>query len=336
MNAKKILITAIAFLSLSIATHSRQLTIKLGTLAPKNSPWHFALLRMAAEWNKISDEKIRVKVYSDGVAGGEEEMLRKMRIGQLDAAAISSGNLSDIYSGVIALSLPMQYLSNQEVEAVSKRLRPLMEEQLTERNFVPIAWTNIGWLHLFSNHPVRTTSDLGQLKLALWGADAKAVRFWQKVGFANVIPLDAVEGQTALQSRMVNAYYSTKGVAAAMQWFGHTPHMNDLPFAPLFAAVLLRKRTWEKIPADLRPKLLQKSRAAGRELSEAADGFNKMALDFMISSGLEVNSYDADFLLELKGLVEEEIALWLNDGFIDPRAYQLVQEELKAYRSQEN
>ncbi len=71
-------------------------TIKLGTLAPKGSPWYNIFRDMAQAWKEASGGKIRFRIYPGGVAGDEPDMVRKIRIGQLHAAVLSGTGLSHI------------------------------------------------------------------------------------------------------------------------------------------------------------------------------------------------------------------------------------------------
>jgi len=43
--------------------------IKLGTIAPRGSSWYVVLKEMGQRWNEISDGKITMTIYPDGVAG---------------------------------------------------------------------------------------------------------------------------------------------------------------------------------------------------------------------------------------------------------------------------
>ena len=76
---------AVVFLLAVTLAPAPALTIKLGSLAPAGSPWELGLKRVAAEWERISGGTVSVKIYSGGVAGDEPDMVRKIRIGTLNA-----------------------------------------------------------------------------------------------------------------------------------------------------------------------------------------------------------------------------------------------------------
>src|SRR2546421_2181948 len=70
--------------------------IKLGTLAPKGSTWDILIKEMAQKWSEVSGGKVKLRTYPGGVLGNEGDMVRKMRIGQLSAAALTAIGLHDI------------------------------------------------------------------------------------------------------------------------------------------------------------------------------------------------------------------------------------------------
>ena len=64
--------------------------------------------------------------------------------------------------------------------------------------------------------------------------------------------------------------------------------MLDLPWAMLLGATVVKKDTWEKIPADVRPQLLEISKSYGRRISLDVRKMNDEAIASMKSQGLTV------------------------------------------------
>ena len=99
----------------------KSITVKMATLAPNGSPWHEILKEMAAEWSQLSNGMITLRIYPGGVAGDEGDMVRKMRIGQLHAAALTTSGLAKITPDVNALAIPQ---SQEEARDRLSRLTP--------------------------------------------------------------------------------------------------------------------------------------------------------------------------------------------------------------------
>ncbi len=72
----------------TVSAGQRPVVIKLATLAPEGTLFYDALLKLAGEWSRLSGGAVRLKIYPGGVAGSEYDMVRKLRIGQIQAATI--------------------------------------------------------------------------------------------------------------------------------------------------------------------------------------------------------------------------------------------------------
>ncbi|HUX22482.1 MAG TPA: TRAP transporter substrate-binding protein DctP, partial [Spirochaetia bacterium] len=145
------------------------LTIKMGTLAPTGSPWDAALKKLSADWTQLSGGRINVTIYPGAVAGGEGDMIRKMRIGQLQAAAMTGSGLEGIVGDVFLLDLPFLFSSQNEATYVLQQVTPTYKKLFAEKGFVLLGWTVAGWVNFFSRNPVVDPSDLQAEKLAVSG-----------------------------------------------------------------------------------------------------------------------------------------------------------------------
>src|SRR5262249_314267 len=70
--------------------------IKLASLVPDGSVWHKILQGTGAEWSAATGGRVALRIYPGGVAGDEPDMVRKMRIGQIQASALTIMGLSSI------------------------------------------------------------------------------------------------------------------------------------------------------------------------------------------------------------------------------------------------
>ncbi len=86
--------------------------IKLATLIPRGTPPYEVLLEMREKWRQAPEGGVEVIVYPDGTMGGEADMVRRMRVGQIQAAMLSVTGLSEIDKSVNALqNMPMMFRS---------------------------------------------------------------------------------------------------------------------------------------------------------------------------------------------------------------------------------
>ena len=269
------------------------MTIKVGSIAPSGSPWDKALKKIAAEWKAISGGTIDMKIYPGGIVGNEPDMIRKMRIGQLHAAIFTGMGMSYISPDVFSLSLPFLVRNDKELDYIMKKSTPYFEKLIAKKGFSVVVWSKAGWINFFSTKPVVYPRDLKPLKLSVAEGDAELLQAWRVMGY-NAIPLATNDLMTALQNGMVEAFYAPPLVAASFQWFGIAKHMCGIQVAPLIGGIVISKKTWDEIPADIRPKLVKSARQIVDGLFAETNTLEKSAIDTMLKHGLQIHPVPAD------------------------------------------
>jgi len=93
-------------------------------------------------------------IYTDGSQGSEADVVRRMRVGQLNAAMMSVIGLSEIAPSVNTLQkMPMVFRSWEELDFVSQTLRPAIERRFRDKGFVVALWAEAGWVRFFCKEP---------------------------------------------------------------------------------------------------------------------------------------------------------------------------------------
>jgi len=267
------------------ATAQEQPLVKLATAAPDGSSWHQILKEMGEKWRKAPGGGVNLRIYAGGVLGDEPDAVRKMRVGQIQAAALTTVGLSDIDKSVAALQIPMMFRSWEELDHVREKIRPALERRLEEKGFVVLNWGDAGWVTFFAKEPFSRPDDLRGMKLFVWAGDNDAVDLWKAAGFRPV-PLASTDILPGLQTGLINAFSTTPLLALSSQWFGLAPHMLDLRWAPLVGATVITKRAWEAIPTAAREAVRTAAEEAGGRLKGEIRAANEKAIGAMKKRGL--------------------------------------------------
>jgi TRAP-type C4-dicarboxylate transport system substrate-binding protein len=278
--------------------------IKMGTVAPDGSPWHQILQHMGQQWQKVSGGKVTLRIYPGGVLGDEPDMITKMRIGQLQAVALSGSGLSRLEPAVACLQIPMMIESYEELDYVRDRVAPRLEKLLDEKGYVVLNWGDAGWVHFFTKTPARRLDDIRKMKLFTMAGDADALELYQSAGFRPV-PLATTDMMPALQTGLIEAFDVPPLLAMLNQWFGLARHMLDIRWAPLVGATVVSKKAWERIPESMRPAMLEAARGAGLRLRTEIRKMGDDAVAEMRKRGLNVITVDGPTLAEWRREVEE-------------------------------
>ena len=280
-------------------------TIRIGTLAPRDSLWHRVLLRMAERWRIDSKGRVQVVMWTGGQMGDEPVMVQKMRISELNAAALTGAGLSGIEKGVMALQIPMMFDSYGELDYVWDRIGPRLEKMIEARGFVVLSWGDAGWVRFFSTKPALHPNAVRKLKLFCWaGGDNDELELWRANGF-NAQPLAATEIGFSLTSGLLEVIPTVPLYALSARYYELARNMVDLKWAPLVGATLITQTAWKNVPADLRDVLLRDARAASLEQREAIRKQGEDAVSTMQKvNRLNVIHADAAVMAEWRREVE--------------------------------
>ena len=278
--------------------------VKMGTGAPDGSPWHQILKTMGEKWKESSGGAVTLRIYPGGVLGDEPDLVRKMRVGQIQAAAVTAVGLSDIDDAVAALQIPMMFSSYDELDYVREKLRPVLEKRLEAKGFVVLNWGDAGWVMFFAKEPFARPNDLKKMKLFTWAGDNDAVDLWKAGGF-HPVPLAATDILPGLQTGLINAFDTTPLAALVNQWFGLAPHLLDLKWAPLVGATVMTKKAWDSIPAASREGVRAAAAEAGERLKGEIRATNDKAIEAMVKRGLTVHRATPQLVAEWQKAAEE-------------------------------
>ena len=310
-------------------------TIKIGTLAPDGSAWYTALRDMGEEWARVTAGKVNIKIYPGGVAGDEVDMVRKMRIGQLHAAAITDVGLSSIIPEINAFQMPMMFNSYEELDYVRDKMAPELEELLESKGFIVLNWGDAGWVHIFSQKPVVYPQDLRtqDQKIFVWAGATGTFNAWKAAGF-HPVEVAAPDIFMSLQTGLINTFTTTPLVALSYQWFALAKNMCDLAYAPLCGATIITKEKWEEIPDEIKPKLLEAAFLTGEQLKKQIRAMDNEAVKVMEKHGLIKQPIPQDAKKEWKDMTEKYLYPELLARKVPQDMYMEILGLLQKYRSE--
>jgi TRAP-type C4-dicarboxylate transport system substrate-binding protein len=276
---------AILLVLLGVPTFS--LEIKLASVAPEQSPWGAALNQMALDWQRISGGEVRLRVYHNAIAGEESDVLRKMRIGQLQAAVLTSAGMKQVVPEVFSVSVPFMIRSREILSAVMDEIRPDLESEFDRNRLHVLAWTRAGWIHFFSRDPVTYPEDLKPQRLAADPNDEELLQAFRIMGY-RPIAMPQPELLQSLNSGLVDAFYTSPLVAASYQWFALAPNMLDLRVAPFLGAIVITDTAWRRVPSGIRDQLLESAQAIADQIEAEVLELEEEAVTMMQQYGLHV------------------------------------------------
>jgi TRAP-type C4-dicarboxylate transport system substrate-binding protein len=278
--------------------------IRLGTLAVKGSTYHRALQEMGEKWRHAQGPNSTFTVFTDGTQGGEADMVRRMRVGQLNAALISVVGLMEIDRSTAALQyMPMVFHDWAEVDAVREKLHTALEQRLLDKGFVVLFWAEGGWVRFFSKMPEVTPDEFKKTKMFVWSGDNDQVDLMKALGYQPV-PLETADILPGLQTGLITAVPSAPFFALAGQFDTVAKHMLDLKWVPATGAAVISKKLWDQLSAGGRDALRTASEAAGTKIRERARQEDLESIAAMKGRGLTVHPVSAELEADWRRMAE--------------------------------
>lgn len=241
---------------------------RVATLAPSGSPWMELLERAAAEIATKTDRRVTIKYYTGGQQGDERDVIRKIRAGQLDGAAVTTIGLAMIEPSIRVLGLPLLFRTREELDYVAGKMWPYFQRKFEKHGFRLAERGEIGWIHFFSKEKVTSIAELRKQKLCTMSDDPFGSALVKRLGL-NGVPLGIPEVDGALTSGRIDACFSSPLGAIALQWYTKLRYMNATPMVYALGATVMSLDAVKRVsPED--QKIIEAIAKAGQKKARVA------------------------------------------------------------------
>jgi len=305
--------------------------VKIASIAPDGSAWMRTFTEMSDEIFEATGGQVRFKAYPGGVLGEEKDVLYKIKVGQVDGGAFLGFGIGKICPDARSLMLPMLFEDHEEVDVVMQEIRPYLEKKCLENNFVALGWTEVGFSYLYSTVPVRDLKDLRASKPWTLAGD-KMMRELFAFGKVSAIPIPVGDVLTALQTGLIKTVFSPPLAAVAMQWFTRVEHRTDLRLLYSFGGLFVSRKSWERIPADMRKTILEITHEHTRQLTMKVRASNAEALQVMAKNGIKLVEPTDEGRREF-GELSDAVANRLEGKNFSTEAARMVRQYLDEHRN---
>ncbi len=251
----------LALPGLASVSAGETVTIRMASLAPSGSSWD----KVFQAWNNTLKQKtggaVKFQFFNGGVAGDEKDVIRKMKVGQMDAAGLTSIGLGQIARPVTILQMPGLFASYEQLGKVRQKLAPDFEKLFADEGYRLVGWGDAGYGRVFSKKPILKPSDYKAVRPWVPRDDPSFPEFMKIVG-ANGVPLGIPEVFPALQTGMIDTIIASAIAAVALQWFRYVTHMSSDTNIAIVGATLVREDVYKTLPPDHQKALLETGKKA--------------------------------------------------------------------------
>jgi TRAP-type C4-dicarboxylate transport system substrate-binding protein len=321
------------FMAATFAAAAPEYELKFATLAPPGSTWMNLLEDWGEQVARESDGRLVFKFYPGAVQGDEPEVLQKMRFNQLQGGAFSGYGIGRMYSPARVMELPFLFRDHAEIDFVRERFMPQFEQGFRDNGFELLGWMEIGFVHMFSQQPIRSIEDMKKRRVWLWQGDPMGQAFFDASGISPV-PLSIVDVYTSLSTGLVDTVYCTPLAAIALQWFTKTEYVSSVSLTNAMGGLIVSKRFFDGLPADLQQLLRETGHAAGEKLVIATREDNARSVTELKQRGLEfIEPGEGMSEPELLDLRDRAAADLIKSDYIPAALFEKTRSLLQQYRS---
>jgi len=287
---------AASFVTAGLAgTAEAKSSIRFATLAPKQSPWG----KVFSAWQKAVEEKtkgeVEVQWLWNGTAGPENNMVGKIKSGQITGAAITAVGLSSIHKPIVALQMPGAFKSWAELDKARDALRPEFDKAMTEAGFYVSGWGDVGIARTMSNgFDVKLPDDLKGKTPGLLAQDVIGPKVFEAIGGITAKPADVVEFLPLLNSGAINVLTAASLAAEQLQWTSRLDHINDGLVGFGVGAMVISEKELSKLPKDQRDLMESTGKAAQLALIKIIRKEDDAAFDRLLKKMTVHHQTDAE------------------------------------------
>ncbi|WP_394823384.1 TRAP transporter substrate-binding protein DctP [Pendulispora albinea] len=261
-------------------TARAEVTLKIGTLAPKESPWG----KVFTVWQKGFKERTggaaEIQFFFNGTQGDEAAMVGKIRTGQLDGAAVTAIGLGQIYKQVLILQVPGLFSSWEKLDAARTKLKPTIDAEFEKAGFKNLGEGDVGVVHIMSKgFPVRVPADLKKRGTCYFQGDPIVPTLFSLIGEVTPRAVQIPEVTGNLTSGAVNVVISPSLAAEQLQWSPQLTHINTLTSSYAIGALVFSSAKVKSLPADVQTALQETGAITGKALTNSIRAADKAAYE---------------------------------------------------------
>lgn len=323
---------ALSVLLASGAAQGVQTELKIATIVPDGTGWMTSMREGSQEIDRRTDGRVRFKFYTGGVQGNDNQVRRKMRVGQLHGGVFTSGALRQFEPQAELFGLPLMFRDYAEVAYVRERMDAQLRQAVETAGFVNFGFAGGGFAYLISNTPISNRASMRGVKVWIPEGDEIARRASDALGISPVtLPLTDV--LTGLQTDLIDTVMGPPVGVIVMQWHTAMKYVTDVPIAYVYATMLIDARVFGRIAEADQAVVREVMERIYRDFDRQGVADDREAFQALLDEGLELVAIDDAEAREWQAIIDAANDAAAREGVISGALLRQMQCHLEAYRT---
>ena len=280
---------ALAGLSLAVVSNTvwaqAPIVIKFSHVVAVDTPKGQAALRFKEVAERETRGRVKIEVYPNSQLYKDKEELEALQLGAVQMLAPSLAKFGPLgVKEFEAFDLPYMFPSKNALNAVTEgKIGKDLLQKLESKGMYGLAYWDNGFKIMSANKPLRAVADFKGIKMRI--QSSKVLDAQMRTLGANPQVMAFSEVYQALQTGVVDGTENPPSNMYTQKMHEVQKHLTVSNHGYLGYAVIVNKKFWDGLPADIR-KSLEKAMADATVYEKAiAQRDNDLALEAIKKSG---------------------------------------------------
>lgn len=243
-------------------------SLKIGTLAPPDSPWG----QIFKVWKRAVTERshgaIDLQFFWNGQQGDDRAMVAKIRTGQLDGATLAGAGLGEIDKQVLVLQIPGLFREWNKLDAARDDMHAGFDASFERQGFKVLGWGDIGRAHSMSKgFQVHVPADVKHRRTFYLPGDPIAPVVFALIGDVTPREVAVPEILPGLTQGTIDLLTAPPLVAEQLQWASRLDNVGEDVAGIGIGALVFSSARYRAVPADAQAIIADTGRIAGLALT---------------------------------------------------------------------
>ncbi|MBT3065633.1 TRAP transporter substrate-binding protein [Rhodoferax sp. U11-2br] len=282
MKLKAILAAALLAVGMSV---SAQTIIKFSHVVAADTPKGKASVFFAQRAAELTKGKVKVEVYANSALYKDKEEMEALQIGSVQMLAPSLAKFGPLgVKEFEAFDLPFIFDDTADLHKVTQGpVGAALLAKLEPRGIKGLAYWDNGFKSFSANTPLKAVADYKGKKFRIQSSKVLEEEIRAIGGIAQVMAFSEV--YQALQTGVVDGTENPISNFYTQKMHEVQKHLSLTNHGYLGYAVIVNKKFWDGLPADVRGELEQAMKEATVYANKIAQEENDMSLDGVKKSG---------------------------------------------------
>jgi TRAP-type C4-dicarboxylate transport system substrate-binding protein len=246
-------------------------TLKIGTLAPQDSPWGREFKKWASDVSTDTNGELTLDFQWNGQAGDEVLMVQKIRSGQLDGAAVTAVGLGQTgVTDVLAFQMPGLFANWGKLDNARNALKGDFDQQFLAKGFTVLGWGDVGAVKLMSvGFEIHHPPDLQGKACYFLAGDPIGPKLLGAIG--NITPKQVTVNEILpnLANGSITVLQAPPLAAEQLQWASRVTNINTLTIGFGIGAIIVSSSRMQGLAQNLRDALANRGRESAERLTHS-------------------------------------------------------------------